>query len=339
MSRNPVQLVVGIRQVTVQALRAILFQEQSVWNKPDYICRDKSAKCCFPAFPSPQLVLLGLLHGPGCSPCATTWRHTQTALKASATQKSPPKSTEHDPQETTERPVVITATKEKPEGSLGSADVHEGVERGVTGNFPTSAADLLRSKQATTTPWEWQVEQQGNARWPQDPTTALISSNGTNWAKRRPALPKPTFSQPVPGPWTLLLILSPSPHTAFPLPSRFHGCQTACFLSPGAGLKAGSLLCCCHGGHPPRQQAGPSPSPLPCPEPGHMRAIQTLLPHMCHRHPREDLVGGGKPTPIPFGQGVITFLKATQTLVCNYCKGKAKGKGSKEGSYIKLAVS
>lgn len=78
--------------------------------------------------------------------------------------ESPPRPANHDLQETTERLAIIPATKEKPEGSLESADVYKGVER--KGNFSTSAVDLLRSKQATTAPREQEAEQQGNARRP-----------------------------------------------------------------------------------------------------------------------------------------------------------------------------
>lgn len=170
-------------------------------------------------------------------------------------------------------------------------DVHEGAERGGTGNFSTSAVDLLSSKEATTAPREQEVEQQGNAGRPQDPHHhALVSNNsthGTNRAKRSLsplALISPCFHSLAHGchcsAW-------PPPHVS----AAFKASQPpdpGVSSSPRLVVKAGSLLSSLHGG---------CPSALPCPEPAHTCTTQTpcVMGTL-------GTIWGKKKGPIPVGQ-------------------------------------
>lgn len=200
--------------------------------------------------------------------------------------KSPPRPAKHDLQETTERLAVIPATKEKPEGSLESADVYKGAER--KGNFSTSAEDLLRSKQATTAPREPEAEQQGDVRRPWDPHhRSLISDIGTDVGKWSPALPKP-----------VLALVSPCIHSV----ALAHGRYCSACLPPHTphlrclqGFSAPGPWCLLYpwarrwrprpgprpaphtAASPGGSRPGRSPSALPCLEPAH--AIQAP-PHV-----------------------------------------------------------
>lgn len=144
---------------------------------------------------------------------------------------------------------------------------------------------------------------------------SLIS---TNLEKQSPALPKSVLA-PIsntftacPGPRMLLAQPAPLSHTTFPLLQSFQGCQTM-FPLPGLGGEQSLLT----------QQPLPAPSPvqsllLAC-------AILTPLPHhMAQAHWEDSL---GQTHPFLLG----SRYKDTQIIVCSYCKGKAGGKGSREG--------
>jgi len=107
----------------------------------------------------------------------------------------------------------------------------------------------------------------------------------------------PTLSQPDPGPRALLLSPAPSPHMAFPLPSRLHGCRTAAFPLPrGCGVNAELSLGSLHSGH---SNGG---------VPAHTCAIQTPLPHHVALAPWGQF--GGKNNSFLLGSN-LSFLKAT----------------------------
>lgn len=152
-------------------------------------------------------------------------------------------------------------------------------------------------------------------------TTALISTNSTNLAKQSRALPKSVLA-PISHTFTAwswptddACSASPAPHTptCFCWYRVFRAATPTCFHSLGWG-----------GEQSPRSHSDhPQCSPL-------LRAcfacaILTPLPqHMAQARWEDNL---GKTHPFLLG----SRYKDAQTIVCSYHKGKAGGKGSREG--------